>query len=826
MAERPGTGPSSLRQGRGARAWHRLIAGAFLLALVGCGSPEEKEARHLERGIAYYDEGNDAKALIEFRNVLRLNPKNVQAVYYAGRIHERAQRWSQAFAAYQAAVADKPDFIEAHVQLGKLALLAEELQLARTTGEAITRIDPDHPDGLAILGAVALRQGETQQALDLAKRALAHHPDHDNSIAVYAGVLQRTGEHERAVAFVDEAIQRRPQSAALRLLKIGLIEQTGDAERIRTAYDELVNFDPTNESYQLAFAQFLRNRDDISGAEAVLRRTVESDYGSAQSTRFLIDLIRKSRGFEAADAELRRQIERHPDEHVLRFMLAELNTQEGRFDAADSELRTVIERVGEGAVAQDALAARAQVALLRDDPALAKELAGQVVAQNAEHRGANFVRALVALRANEYDEVIRNARTALRRDPQWVPGLKLVAEAHYRKGERDLAIDALDDIVNLNPADVQAAEVLANLLTQRGDLDAAVKVWNLVLEQSEDKGRALQSRAQIAIRQQNWTAAQQDIDQLLTVADTQATGALLAGNLLTAQSRFDQGREWYRKAQDIAPDAPEPVIGVVRTYLAQDDLAGATAYLQQHTAAKPDDAIAFNLMGELAARRSDLDGAATAFQKAMSLQPSWATPRRQMAGALAQGGRVADAVTVLREATEMLPDNPELLNDYAGLLLAAGQPAEAIPVYERVLVLQPGSELAVNNLAALIADYRHADPAALNRALELAARFRTSNNPLFLDTLGWLYYRKGEHAVAATYLDRAVILAGDRPDLRYHLGMALANSGQKDRAIRELEQATAPQVVAYHGIEEARAMLEQLKRELAPKPTTAAGTSG
>ena len=69
-------------------------------------------------------------------------------------------------------------------------------------------------------------------------------------------------------------------------------------------------------------------------------------------------------------------------------------------------------------------------------------------------------------------------------------------------------------------------------------------------------------------------------------------------------------------------------------------------------------------------------------------------------------------------------------------------------------------------------------------------------------------------------------LAGERPDLRYHLGMALASSGQKERAIRELEQATAPEVVAYYGIEEARARLEELKRELPPQPSTAAGTNG
>ena len=79
----------------------------------------------------------------------------------------------------------------------------------------------------------------------------------------------------------------------------------------------------------------------------------------------------------------------------------------------------------------------------------------------------------------------------------------------------------------------------------------------------------------------------------------------------------------------------------------------------------------------------------------------------------------------------------------------------------------------------------------LQRALALAERFRTSDNPYFLDTLGWLNYRKGDLAAAQIYLQRAISLAGDERQFRYHLGMALNASGQKARALEELERASA-----------------------------------
>jgi Flp pilus assembly protein TadD len=70
-----------------------LLLAVFLVLLVAaCDTPEEKEAKHLARGIEFSEAGDDAKAMVEFRNVLRLNAKNAEALYEVGLIHERAER--------------------------------------------------------------------------------------------------------------------------------------------------------------------------------------------------------------------------------------------------------------------------------------------------------------------------------------------------------------------------------------------------------------------------------------------------------------------------------------------------------------------------------------------------------------------------------------------------------------------------------------------------------------------------------------------------------------------------------------------------------------
>ena len=146
---------------------------------------------------------------------------------------------------------------------------------------------------------------------------------------------------------------------------------------------------------------------------------------------------------------------------------------------------------------------------------------------------------------------------------------------------------------------------------------------------------------------------------------------------------------------------------------------------------------------------------------------------------------------------------------------------DAMRSFERVLEKDPKNEVAANNVAALIADYKYQDQQQLERALTLADRFRASENAYFLDTLGWLQYRKGDYPVAVAFLQRARAQSASGPQFNYHLGMALYRDGQKEKALAELAQAF-PEGADYPGLAEARETHAKLAAELAK---TAPGAS-
>ena len=62
----------------------------FLLASLGnCTqlSAEEKKSKHYERGMAYFNDEKYQEALIEFKNIIQLDPKDAKAYHQLALIH-------------------------------------------------------------------------------------------------------------------------------------------------------------------------------------------------------------------------------------------------------------------------------------------------------------------------------------------------------------------------------------------------------------------------------------------------------------------------------------------------------------------------------------------------------------------------------------------------------------------------------------------------------------------------------------------------------------------------------------------------------------------
>jgi tetratricopeptide (TPR) repeat protein len=114
---------------------------------------------------------------------------------------------------------------------------------------------------------------------------------------------------------------------------------------------------------------------------------------------------------------------------------------------------------------------------------------------------------------------------------------------------------------------------------------------------------------------------------------------------------------------------------------------------------------------------------------------------------------------------------------------------EAIARYQQVLAIDPRAAVAANNLAWLLAEKGE----RLDEALQLAqtAKSQLPDVAEINDTLGYVYHKKGMSSMAVPPLREAAEKDPANGIYHYHLGLALAASGDKPGAASSFKRALA-----------------------------------
>lgn len=147
--------------------------------------------------------------------------------------------------------------------------------------------------------------------------------------------------------------------------------------------------------------------------------------------------------------------------------------------------------------------------------------------------------------------------------------------------------------------------------------------------------------------------------------------------------------------------------------------------------------------------------------------------------ALADAGLVQSAFESLDRALERYPDHPQMLYQRAVLLDAHGKTGESIKVFERLLKMRPGDGNIQNALGYTLADRKRQLARAESLIREAVAQ--RPDSAAFIDSLGWVRFRRGDKVGALPLLERAWWLSREA-EIGAHLGEVLWMSGDKARA--------------------------------------------
>lgn len=351
---------------------------------------------------------------------------------------------------------------------------------------------------------------------------------------------------------------------------------------------------------------------------------------------------------------------------------------------------------------------------------------------------------LLLQQQNNFDDAMSFAQKALTLYPRSIPAAILEANLlHELKRDRE-AIAKMGDLLAYYPDNASLRNQYAHILTHY-DMGLAQQQFAIIALQQPKNTDAILSLGIIAMERKDYKTATKAFEKLLTVDEQASTAHYYLGRLAENQQDWQEAIFNYLLVED-GNDFLAATISLLDIFISRGDLISA----QQHM-----DRVRVRLPGQT---------------ETLNLLHSQA---------LIKHSYLNEAEKVLNDALILQPNAGKLLFARAMLLSKQGQTANAERDLRQMLLIDPNNLIALNSLGYLLADtsqrYKEAEE-LLNKARELAP-----NDPVIIDSLGWLQFRMGNFTEALRNL-RQAYASYQEPAVAAHLGEALWVTGSQEEA--------------------------------------------
>ncbi len=612
-------------------------------------------------------------------------------------------------------------------------------------------------------------------------------------------------------------------------------EQTGDAEEDA---EEPVAIDAVAEAYRVYGEGWLA---EMSGgreeAVAAYRRAAELDLQAAEPLIAIANLSLAAFDLDAAEAAAAEAVARDPEAAAAHRALGAVYFRRLRSgddpEAAAQAISSLSEAVR---LDPEDLRSRSELARLLAASQRGEEAAThlrELVRRAPDAFGELLLLAQLRLTAGDREQAFDYLLQSLRIEPRQ-PDAREMADDLLRNGEIPgrSPEEALAEVVALYEAgsieypDDQALRLsLADGLARLGRLDEAAQAFERLLAAEPRSEIALMGLAMVRRQQRRLEDAEAALVRLLQENDRSVPARLALGGVFAARCQFGRAAEEFQTLVSLPQNAyglgrRREALGRLAQTLEQagdynqayDVLAEAVqlagespeafryrvALVQNRLAAgQPDEAA--ELVEELIDDRPGEPGllalqarvlnAAGRHDAALGILRGLVAAYPETGGVVhallrhhVEAGDLPAAERIARQWLAEKADDQAFRFQLAALLERQGRLQEAEEEFRRVIALEPDHDLALNYLGFMLADRND----RLDESEEMIQRALEEDpySGSYLDSLGWVQFRKGELSLAESNLLRAQQCMPENGVVLDHLGDLYRAKGDTEEAVR------------------------------------------
>ncbi len=532
-SKQPDAQSSPHKLDRGAAYYHYMLAHMYEEMVTAYGRSDlanksieeyrqaidaDPSSEFLNAGLAelYVKTGRIRDAVLECQDIIKRDPKNLEAHKLLGRIYLRSlgdmpggsgsdNVLKLAIEQYEEIVKLEPSNVDDHLLLGRLYRLNTDLQKAETEFKTAIKLDPSSEEAVTTLAMLYTDEGDSAHALQV----LASVPDTARSAKLYSAL-----------------------GAAY--------EQRKEYKNAIDAYKHAVVLDRDNLDAIRGLAENLMNDGQLDAALEQYKVIVDSNPEDAQSYVRISEIYRRQAKYDQALEALKKADTLVPDSAEVAYNMAAVYQAQGRYDDATKLLQDLLKK-------SDTSQAD------RTNRAIFLERLGMIYREQENYTAAvDTFRKMITLGDDNarsgYQEIIDTYREA----KQWPQATAVAKEA-----------------VQKMPDDRDLRMVLDAQLADTGEVDQSVSDIKKMLKGGPEDRDVYIRLGIVYTRAKRWKDAEDALakaEQFSPKPEDKAYTWFLLGDTLQRQKKFDEAETEFKKALAATPPT-DPQAAATLNYL-------------------------------------------------------------------------------------------------------------------------------------------------------------------------------------------------------------------------------------------------------------------
>ena len=765
----------------------RILLSLLLIAVValsGCTDPEKAKAEHIKNGENYLKDLRFTEATLEFRNAIQIDEKSAAAHWGLARAYEGLQRLPEMITELQKTIEYDKSNLDARVKLGNYYLAASK----------------GRPELLA-------------EAERLTKETLEKDPNHIEGHILMSSVFFAHNDRDQAFAELNRAIELNPQRVESYLSLARFYIVTTQRDKAEETFKKAISIDGNSALAHSEYGKFLVQGNRLGEAEAELTKAVEVKPTDRNARFVLSSFYLVNKQLDKAEASFKALAALDADKPESQTVLADFYSTVGRTDEAVKIYQDVIAKSPDFVQGRYRLA---EILLVRGDKEGATAQVDEALKKDKHDRQALLLRARIRAQGGQaegFKAAIEDLKDVLNQEPNSRLGLYYMAQANFGLGLADQARAFAGELDKNYPdylpgklMQVQLALFGGDANGQRAAVAAATELLNRLNQTAPDRENSPQVLAEIQektliargtaqMQLKNYAAAHQDFDLAKQIGPKDPAVYNSIAFLALAENKPDEAMTAFEQAVQVDSTNFAALNGLLTLHVKNNRVDLAQAKIDELLGSNPNSATLHYFKAHIYRVQNNIPAAEGEFRKSLELDSNYIASYSAL-GEMFIGLKQEDrAIAEYQKILSIKPDNAAVYTLIGILEYSRKNYDAAADNYRKALEKDPNSIYAANNLAWIYADMGKGN---LDEALRLAQGVVQKNPNIagFIDTLGWVYYKKNLNDLAIDQLQKAVALdesaarannGSPSATYQFHLGMALKGKGDKEASRRALE---------------------------------------